>query len=87
MQPTLIKLRRNVTETLEMYEIYFGDQTVGKGQVFERFSKIKNGVTSAKNSECLGCTSTRKADGRVDGMTNLSAKTETSLSMKMPTCW
>jgi len=48
------KLEKNTTEIFEVMKVAFGEQTVGRSQVFEWFSKFRNGVMYAEDTEYHG---------------------------------
>jgi hypothetical protein len=54
------KLGKDATETFKMLKACFGEQTMGRTQVFEWFSNFKSGVTSAEDAKCSGRPSTSK---------------------------
>jgi hypothetical protein len=41
-------------ETSEILKVRFGEETRGRTQVFEQFSKFKSGVSSAEDAKRLG---------------------------------
>jgi hypothetical protein len=47
-------------ETFKMLKVYFGEQTMGKTQVFGWFSIFKKRMTSAEDAKCSICPSTSK---------------------------
>jgi len=47
------KLGRSSTETSETLKVPSGEQTVGRTQVFDWFSKFRSCVTSAEDAERL----------------------------------
>jgi hypothetical protein len=46
-----LKLRKNTAEAFEIFEVYFGEPTMGRTHVYEWFSKLKCGVTSREEAE------------------------------------
>lgn len=48
------KLGRSVTETLEMKERPFREETTKTNQASDWYSTFKIGLMSAKDAECLG---------------------------------
>jgi hypothetical protein len=54
-----------------MLKVAFGEETGGKTQVFECFSKFRSSVTVVEDVECLGCPLTSKTDERVDPVKEL----------------
>jgi hypothetical protein len=60
-----------------MLRVAFGEQKVGRMQLFEWFAKFKNGATSSENAKCLGYPLTsKKRDENEKQVRNLSSKTE-----------
>jgi hypothetical protein len=49
-----------------MLKVAFGEQTMGRTQVFECFSKPKSCVTCVENDECSGCPSASRTDENMD---------------------
>jgi hypothetical protein len=54
------KLRKNEAETFEIFEVYFGEKTIGRTHVYEWFSEMKCGVTSREEAERSGRPSTKR---------------------------
>ena len=48
------QLGKYATETFEVWKVAFGEQTVGRPQIFEWFSKFRNGVIYTEDAECHG---------------------------------
>lgn len=44
------KLEKNATETFEMLKVAFGEQAIGRTQVFEWSCRFRSGVTSAEDA-------------------------------------
>jgi hypothetical protein len=59
------KQRKIGMETVKMMKVAFGEQTVGRTQLFEWFSKFKVCVTVVEDSEVLGRPSTCRTDWNV----------------------
>jgi hypothetical protein len=53
-----------------MLKVAFGEETMGKTQVFEYYSKLRSSVT-VENVECLGCSLTSKTDENMDRVQEL----------------
>jgi len=49
----------------------FGEQKMGRTQVFKWFFKLKSGVTTVEDAQDVKCTSTNKRDENVDPMKEL----------------
>jgi vacuolar-type H+-ATPase catalytic subunit A/Vma1 len=50
----LLQLGKTASETHEMLKRAFGDNAMGRTQIFQWFSRFKRGETSVEDSECSG---------------------------------
>jgi hypothetical protein len=67
--------------------VAFGEQKIGRTQVFKWFSKLKSGVTTVKDDQDVKCNLTSKRDKNVDHMNELLLESEKSLSLMLLTGW
>jgi hypothetical protein len=81
------KLGKSTTETLKTFDCSFGEDTVGRKEVFEWLSMFKTGMISAEDAKCSGHTFMRKTQKNMDRVKELFLETEEPLSMKLPACW
>jgi hypothetical protein len=67
--------------------VAFGEQKMGRTQVFKWFSKLKSGVTTAEDDQDVKCKSTSRRDENVDYVKELLFESEQSLSLMLLTGW
>jgi hypothetical protein len=53
-------------ETIDMLEVCFGEQIMGRTQLFDWFSNFKSDVVSVEVAKHSGCPSMNKTDENVD---------------------
>jgi hypothetical protein len=73
-------------ETFDLLKVCFAEQKIGKTQVFERFSTLKNGVTSVEEAKCSEVHQQAKQMEMWIELKSLSMKIEEPLSVKLLTC-
>lgn len=59
-------LKNNATETLKKIKVTYGEQIVGRTQIFESFTKLKSGEIYVKDSQNSGCPLMSRTNEHVD---------------------
>ena len=77
------KLWRRTTETSKTLKVPSGEQTVGRTQVFDWFSKFRSSVTSAEDAEHLEHISTSKTGVRAERVKEVLLKNRGMTLMKL----